>query len=584
MTSSVTTGFSPSSIANCVQWLDANDIGTLFQNSAGTTPVTAAGQSVAFWRDKSGNGNNVFQFSTIPVPTYSNVLIGNQPGLDFTNSSHLRSANFQNSSNITAFVVGMVKNTITGWGVFWGHFTTSDHDNFISMRNTSGQAVINWHTANDNSIMQMAYVLDSPVIYYGIMSNRFNTFFSQTTNVGTATVSGNVGGTTSSGLMPTFVGQSRIQSEAIRSYISEIIYYQRVLTTFEQQQVQGYLAWKYGLQANLPTTNPYRTSPYLMITETVPRSIPTGSFLVPINTFSTLKTITLPVVSTNPGRLLILKDYLGFASTNVIRLSTLGLDRIERSNISSMTLSNAYGAWTFTNDGRTNWFLTDVYTNSLTLVPYIPPVVIPLPSTANIIVDLRGTSYSAGGSTWINAIDSSTWSMSDTVYDATYGGPLFNGTTSFAYRNSVTNWAGLTTTIICYYYKSSIATDGQFITINRTGANITNQLFVNQGQAFDYSTNFGFNFTPTTSINTTGLFMFAFVKNGATGTFYSNASPNGTQTGGITVTVTNADFCIGKDFRDNNRFLAGTIKRYLIYNTALSAANISTVYGVLSTS
>ncbi len=584
MTSSVTTGFSPSSIANCVQWLDAADIGTLFQNSAGTTPVTAAGQSVAFWRDKSGNNNNVFQFSTIPVPTYSNVLIGNQPGLDFTNSSHLRSANFQNSSNLTTFVVGMVRNTITGWGVFWGHFTTGDHDNFISMRNTSGQAVINWHTANDNSIMQMAYVLNSPVIYYGIMSNRFNTFFSQTTNVGTATVSGNVGGTISSGSMPTFVGQSRIQSEAIRSYISEIIYYQRVLTTFEQQQVQGYLAWKYGLQANLPTTNPYRTYPYLMITETVPRSIPAGSFLVPINTFSTLKTFTLPVVSTNPGRLLILKDYLGFASTNVIRLSTLGLDRIERSNISSMTLSNAYGAWTFTNDGRTNWFLTDVYSNSLTLVPYIPPVVIPLPSTANIIVDLRGTSYSAGGSTWTNVIDSSTWSMNSTSYDATYGGPLFNGSSAFAYRASITNWSGSTFSIICYYYKSSTNTGAVILNANRTGANITNEAVFYENSYFDYSNQFGLNFATTTSINSVGLVMNSFVKNGTSGVLYRNGSANGSQSASVNVTVGNADFAIGKDYRDNNSFLAGTIKRYLIYNVALSASDISTIYGILSTS
>jgi hypothetical protein len=406
MTSSVTVAsFSPSSIANCVQWLDATDIGTLFQNSAGTTPVTAAGQSVAFWRDKSGSNNSVFQFSTIPVPTYSNVLIGNQPGLDFTNSSHLRSANFQNSSNITAYVVGMVKNTIQGWGVFWGHHTTSDHDNYISFRNTSGQAVINWHTANDNSVMQMNYVLDSPVIYYGIMSNRFNTFFSQTTTQGTATVSGNVGGTILSASIPTFVGQSELQTEAIRSYISEIIYYQRVLTTFEQQQVQAYLAWKYNLQTFLPTTNPYRITPFLAITETIPRNIPANSFLLPINTYSTLKTFNLPVVSTNPGRLLILKDLLGYAGANIIRLSTLGLDRIERSNVSSMTLSNAYGAWTFTNDGRTNWFVTNVYANTFSIMTPIPVI-----TYSNFLwtqfrnMTSSSPSVAAGGAGWGNAI------------------------------------------------------------------------------------------------------------------------------------------------------------------------------------
>jgi hypothetical protein len=37
-------------------WWDTNDISTLFQNTAGTTPVTAAGQTVKCIKDKSGNG------------------------------------------------------------------------------------------------------------------------------------------------------------------------------------------------------------------------------------------------------------------------------------------------------------------------------------------------------------------------------------------------------------------------------------------------------------------------------------------------------------------------------------------------
>jgi hypothetical protein len=401
MTSSILS-FSPSSLSNCVQWLDATDITTLFQNSSGTTPVTANGQSVAFWRDKSGSNNSVFQSGSIPVPGYSTILIGGQPGLDFTNSSLLRSSDFQNSSNVTTFVVGTVRNTITNWGVFWGHFTTTDHDNYISIRNVAGTSFINWHTANDNSVMNLAFTVDSPVIYYGIMSNRFTTFFSQTNTGGTTTVSGNVGATIVPASIPTWVGQSRIQAEAVRSYISEIIYYQRVLTTFEQQQVQGYLAWKYNLQTFLPSTNPYRNFPFLIVPESVPRSIPSSAFLVPINTYSSIKTFTLPTVSTNPGRLLILKDYLGYAATNNIRISTLGLDRIERSNVSSMTLSNDYGAYWFQNDGITNWFLTDAYLNTAAILqptpPWLPGVYVKTYANTGSIPNSNGPATSAGSS------------------------------------------------------------------------------------------------------------------------------------------------------------------------------------------
>ena len=43
-------------------------------------------------------------------------------------------------------------------------------------------------------------------------------------------------------------------------YISEIILYQSQLTKDQYQQVEGYLAWKWGLQTSLPTNHPYYTT------------------------------------------------------------------------------------------------------------------------------------------------------------------------------------------------------------------------------------------------------------------------------------------------------------------------------------
>lgn len=40
-------------------WFDPSDLSTLFQDSGGTTPVTAAGQPVALVRDKSGRSNHL---------------------------------------------------------------------------------------------------------------------------------------------------------------------------------------------------------------------------------------------------------------------------------------------------------------------------------------------------------------------------------------------------------------------------------------------------------------------------------------------------------------------------------------------
>jgi hypothetical protein len=315
---------------------------------------------------------------------------------------------------------------------------------------------------------------------------------------------------------------------------------------------------------------------------------PTTLTNILVNTRTSSRIVYLPTVSTfGAGKLYFIKDICGNAANSSIFISTTGLDVLENSRRGSTLyglMSTNFQSVLLASDGLLNWMILQNY-NTNVIPRRIPPVPVPvLPQQANLIVDLRGLSYSAGGATWTNSVDSSTWAMTNTTYDATYGGPIFNGSSTFAYRSSVTNWSGSTFTIVCFYYKSSTATNGQLTTINRTGGNTTNQLYLQENSVFEYSNQFGYNFTPTVTTNTVGLFMLSWVKNGTTGTFYRNASANGTRTASVTVTIGNGDFCIGKDFRDNNNFLAGTIKRYLIYRVALTAAEISTVYSVLSTS
>lgn len=51
-------------------WLDISDLSTMFQDSAGTIPVTGDSQPVGLIVDKSGNGNNVIQPSSAKRPLY----------------------------------------------------------------------------------------------------------------------------------------------------------------------------------------------------------------------------------------------------------------------------------------------------------------------------------------------------------------------------------------------------------------------------------------------------------------------------------------------------------------------------------
>ena len=51
-------------------WYDPSDLSTLFQDAAGTTPVTATGEPVGLMLDKSGNGNHATQSVVARRPVY----------------------------------------------------------------------------------------------------------------------------------------------------------------------------------------------------------------------------------------------------------------------------------------------------------------------------------------------------------------------------------------------------------------------------------------------------------------------------------------------------------------------------------
>lgn len=65
------TGFNPLSLFAAGEqgvWYDPSDLSTLFQDAAGTIPVTAAGQPVGKMLDKSGRGNHATQATATSRP------------------------------------------------------------------------------------------------------------------------------------------------------------------------------------------------------------------------------------------------------------------------------------------------------------------------------------------------------------------------------------------------------------------------------------------------------------------------------------------------------------------------------------
>jgi hypothetical protein len=94
-------GFDPSSLfsGDTGGWWDPSDMATLFQDSAGTTPITAADQPVGRINDQSGNGNDLTQASSSSRPILRNS--GALWWLEFDGANDYLVASFTHNQPIT---------------------------------------------------------------------------------------------------------------------------------------------------------------------------------------------------------------------------------------------------------------------------------------------------------------------------------------------------------------------------------------------------------------------------------------------------------------------------------------------------
>ena len=86
--------------------------------------------------------------------------------------------------------------------------------------------------------------------------------------------------------------------------------------------------------------------------------------VVAVDTRNLPKVIFLPTVSSNPGRLLLIKDYYGTATNSTITLSTTGLDLIDDYNWTT-ALRSSFMTMSFLSDGLRSWRVTGWYNGAL---------------------------------------------------------------------------------------------------------------------------------------------------------------------------------------------------------------------------
>lgn len=112
-------GFSPLSLfASGEQgaWYDPSDLSTMFQDSAGTTPVTADGQPVGKILDKSGHGNHASQATAAARPLYKTD--GTYHWLQFDGVDDYIGCSWSSITALSTLFAGVNRTNSSNWVMF----------------------------------------------------------------------------------------------------------------------------------------------------------------------------------------------------------------------------------------------------------------------------------------------------------------------------------------------------------------------------------------------------------------------------------------------------------------------------------
>jgi len=227
--------------STCILWLDASDPTTLFSDATGTTPATAGG-TVGYWRDKSASGFNATQTTLSYRPTYITSGRNGNSILSFNGLT-----NFLNLPQFTA--VPLTIFFVAQGTVFLGNtffLSLGSSGNTVMMRMLPGQMV---YGVDGITTIQTTNADTNWHLWTLTISSSTATFYFDGTLVGTSSWSNGSAYTFATNTIASW--NQQVGSKATTLNIPEILFYNTVLGTTQQQQVESYLASKWSTASQL---------------------------------------------------------------------------------------------------------------------------------------------------------------------------------------------------------------------------------------------------------------------------------------------------------------------------------------------
>ncbi|MFM5925730.1 MAG: hypothetical protein ACKPB9_28055 [Dolichospermum sp.] len=215
-------------------WLDAADSSTIILN----------GSTVSQWCDKSGNERHATQATAANQPVYQATGLNGRPTIGFDGTNDALLSSFSLALPATVIVVFRI-NAYKSFGVIYGNATTNTlglHSSNSALYNFDGIAVRSLSTTLTTTPLMVASTWSSNQIQSHVNGGNAFTFSNSNPNF--------------TGLV---IGDASVGSQTLNGSISEI-----VITSANRQLIEGYLAWKWELTANLPDNHPFKFNPPLV--------------------------------------------------------------------------------------------------------------------------------------------------------------------------------------------------------------------------------------------------------------------------------------------------------------------------------
>ena len=243
--------WSPSCLSpNLVMWFDASDGSSLYSDSACTSAAIDNGP-VGCWKDKSGSNNNVIQTTANLQPTY----IASSDKINFNGTTVLMGPATSNPYSVNGdrgmFSIFKLNTAIpTGGYILDRNTATSElfgifNNGQLEVRNNAGGSYL--HFGPSVSV-------GATVNWGGTMSGTTASVFIDSALAASATVTGVFN---QPGLA---IGRHAITTTSSSLDFSEVIFVKVNPSASDLSKIQGYLAWKWGAQANLPIGHTYKNS------------------------------------------------------------------------------------------------------------------------------------------------------------------------------------------------------------------------------------------------------------------------------------------------------------------------------------